>query len=139
MTKRLDELIQDIRQRFHGPAFEQKNKTKQPPADEEAGDGDVLIVAHGHILRAFAMRWVGRKLTDGVSLILEGKSSGLRNYSALLAYHRSKGFADMDSSWRGWNVEVIFTYARTGRVRRIESADFVPSYEHDKIEEPAIL
>ena len=36
--------------------------------------GDVLIVAHGHILRAFAMRWVGRELTDGVSLLLEGRS-----------------------------------------------------------------
>ncbi len=34
--------------------------------------GDVLIVAHGHILRAFAMRWVGRELTEGVSLLLEG-------------------------------------------------------------------
>jgi len=43
-------------------------------AKDEATCGDVLIVAHGHILRAFAMRWVGRELTDGVSLLLEGKS-----------------------------------------------------------------
>lgn len=43
-------------------------------AKDEAACGDVLIVAHGHILRAFAMRWVGRELTDGVSLLLEGKS-----------------------------------------------------------------
>lgn len=34
---------------------------------------DVLLVAHGHILRAFAMRWIKRELTEGVSLLLEGK------------------------------------------------------------------
>ena len=47
----------------------------QPKGD--AACGDVLIVAHGHILRAFAMRWVGRELTEGVSLLLEGKSRSL--------------------------------------------------------------
>ncbi len=36
------------------------------------GCGDVLVVAHGHVLRAFAMRWIGRELTEGVGLILEG-------------------------------------------------------------------
>lgn len=34
--------------------------------------GDVLVVAHGHILRAFAMRWIGKELDEGVALILEG-------------------------------------------------------------------
>ena len=59
---RLDELIGDIRKRFHEPAMEK-------------GDGcaDVLVVAHGHILRAFAMRWIGRAFTEGVSLLLEGE------------------------------------------------------------------
>ncbi len=66
MTKRLDGLITDIRSRFHEQCMRQ--------AKDEATCGDVLIVAHGHILRAFAMRWVGRELTDGVSLLLEGKS-----------------------------------------------------------------
>lgn len=42
---------------------------------EERQSGDVLIVAHGHILRAFAMRWIGKGLTEGISLLLEGKSS----------------------------------------------------------------
>lgn len=62
---RLDGLIGDIRKRFHGPAM----------ANEEGGEGcaDVLVVAHGHILRAFAMRWIGRGLTEGVSLLLEGE------------------------------------------------------------------
>ena len=64
VTKRLDRLISDIRSRFHSSAIGKPR--------EEAVGGDVLLVAHGHILRAFAMRWVGRKLTDGVSLLLEG-------------------------------------------------------------------
>lgn len=64
VTKRLDELIDDIRTRFHNEAI---GKPKG-----EAPISDVLIVAHGHILRAFAMRWIGRELTDGVSLLLEG-------------------------------------------------------------------
>jgi broad specificity phosphatase PhoE len=66
---RLDELITDIRIRFHKPAMS---------ADKDiAPCADVLIVAHGHILRAFAMRWIGRQLTDGVSLLLEGESESL--------------------------------------------------------------
>ena len=40
--------------------------------DQKPPCGDVLLVGHGHILRAFAMRWIGRELTEGVSLLLEG-------------------------------------------------------------------
>ena len=65
VTKRLDRLIHDIRSRFHDKAI---GKPKG-----EAPISDVLLVAHGHILRAFAMRWIGRELTNGVSLLLEGK------------------------------------------------------------------
>ena len=67
VTKRLDRLIKDIRMRFHDEAIG-KPKGEAPVCD-------VLLVAHGHILRAFAMRWIGRELTDGVSLLLEGMSS----------------------------------------------------------------
>lgn len=66
VTDRLDELINDLRIRFHKPAMSADK--------DDAPCGDVLIVAHGHILRAFAMRWIGRQLTDGVSLLLERKS-----------------------------------------------------------------
>ncbi len=66
---RLDELISDIRTRFHKPAMSADR--------DDALCADVLIVAHGHILRAFAMRWIGRQLTDGVSLLLEGESETL--------------------------------------------------------------
>lgn len=66
VTKRLDRLINDIRTRYHDAAI---GKPKG-----EAPISDVLLVGHGHILRAFAMRWVGNELTEGVSLLLEGTS-----------------------------------------------------------------
>jgi broad specificity phosphatase PhoE len=37
-------------------------------------------VAHGHILRAFAARWVGKKLEDNPSLILEAGGVGTLSY-----------------------------------------------------------
>ena len=64
VTERVDRVIRDIRERFHEGVLREKG-----------GCGDVLLVAHGHILRAFAMRWIGRELTEGVGLILEGMSS----------------------------------------------------------------
>ncbi|KAI4092840.1 MAG: hypothetical protein LQ344_003205 [Seirophora lacunosa] len=60
ITERLDRLIDDIRTRFHEKAIGQPS----PPSD-------VLLVAHGHILRAFAMRWIKRELTEGVSLFID--------------------------------------------------------------------
>ena len=63
VTRRLDRLIADLRRRVHEPAIE-------APAGSQAAS-DVLLVAHGHILRAFAMRWVGKRLEDGPSLLLE--------------------------------------------------------------------
>ncbi|KAL8826858.1 MAG: hypothetical protein Q9170_007241 [Blastenia crenularia] len=67
VTKRLDRLIDDIRLRFHEKTIGKPKTTDKP--------SDVLVVAHGHILRAFAMRWIKRELTDGVSLLLEGEYS----------------------------------------------------------------
>ena len=62
-------MIRDIRGRWHEGVLEKRG-----------GCGDVLLVAHGHILRAFAMRWIGRELTEGVGLILEGMSSFSLSY-----------------------------------------------------------
>ncbi len=50
-------------------------------AREGEGDGeevpaDVLLVAHGHILRAFAMRWVGKALPDNPAFSLEAGGVG---------------------------------------------------------------
>ena len=53
---------------------------------QQGKSADILLVAHGHILRAFAMRWIGRELTDGVALLLEGSS--ITHMSLFLSQHR---------------------------------------------------
>lgn len=106
VTERLDRLIGEIRRRFHDGVIG-KPKGEGPASD-------VLVVAHGHILRAFAMRWIGRELTDGVSLLLEGMlSSFFFSFSSLLIL-------------RCANVLVA------GGVGTM-------SYEHRSLHEPAIL
>ncbi|KAF4304751.1 Histidine phosphatase superfamily clade-1 [Botryosphaeria dothidea] len=72
VSKRLDELIQDIRARFHGPAIGKSRKEVEPH--------DVLIVAHGHILRAFAARWIGKDVSENPALILEAGGVGTLSY-----------------------------------------------------------
>ncbi|KAL4805851.1 histidine phosphatase superfamily [Aspergillus unguis] len=69
VIKRLDTLIAEIREKHHKPAL----------SGESDEGGDVLIVAHGHILRAFAMRWTGRPLTE-TALILEAGGVGTLSY-----------------------------------------------------------
>ncbi|KAI7345316.1 phosphoglycerate mutase-like protein [Hortaea werneckii] len=73
ITARLDELISDIRHRFHSHAIGKPKGTVNEPFD-------VLIVAHGHILRALAGRWVGRNIADNPSLILEAGGVGTLSY-----------------------------------------------------------
>ncbi|KAJ5919226.1 hypothetical protein N7466_010169 [Penicillium verhagenii] len=69
VMRRLDALIAEIRYKYQQPCFENPDSPK----------GDVLVVAHGHILRAFAMRWVGKSLTE-TSFILEAGSVGTLSY-----------------------------------------------------------
>ncbi|CAG8971114.1 hypothetical protein HYALB_00008591 [Hymenoscyphus albidus] len=72
ITTRLDRLISTIREKYHSPCI------GKPLSDKPAGD--VLLVAHGHILRAFAMRWVGSTLQDGPSFLLEAGGVGTLSY-----------------------------------------------------------
>lgn len=74
VNERCDRLIKEIRERFHAPAL---NKPKEDPDAECA---DVLIVAHGHILRAFAQRWTGLSLHEGPSFLLEAGGVGTLSY-----------------------------------------------------------
>jgi sedoheptulose-bisphosphatase len=72
INARLDRVIKEIRDRFHAPAIG-KPKDQAPPCD-------VLIVAHGHILRALAARWVGKDVKDNPALILEAGGVGTLRY-----------------------------------------------------------
>lgn len=69
ITERLDRLILEIRDKWQAPAMENNNE-----------NGDVLIVAHGHILRAFAQRWAGKALHDGPTFLLEAGGVGTLSY-----------------------------------------------------------
>ncbi|KAJ5110106.1 histidine phosphatase superfamily [Penicillium argentinense] len=68
IVARLDALIAEIKEKFHNPVLQDGN-----------AKGDVLVVAHGHILRAFAMRWIGKPLTE-TSLILDAGGVGTLSY-----------------------------------------------------------
>ncbi|KAK0936712.1 Sedoheptulose 1,7-bisphosphatase [Friedmanniomyces endolithicus] len=73
ITARLDALIADIRSRFHSHAIgKTKGSVKEPY--------DVLVVAHGHILRAFAGRWIAKNIADNPSLILDAGGVGTLSY-----------------------------------------------------------
>ncbi|KAF2258722.1 phosphoglycerate mutase family protein-like protein [Lojkania enalia] len=76
VTRRLDELIKEIRERWHEGHFGKDAGWK----GKEGVPNDVLIVAHGHILRSFAARWIGRPLQDNPSLILEAGGVGTLSY-----------------------------------------------------------
>ncbi|KAK4239104.1 histidine phosphatase superfamily [Achaetomium macrosporum] len=73
ITERLDRLIKEIREKWHAPVMDQPN-------GQGRGNGDVLIVAHGHILRAFAQRWAGQSLHGGPSFLLEAGGVGTLSY-----------------------------------------------------------
>ena len=72
VTTRIDRLIKEIREKFHAPVIGKPKGTAAP--------GDVLLVAHGHILRAFAMRWAGKTLQDGPIFLLEAGGVGTLSY-----------------------------------------------------------
>ena len=70
INNRLDRLIKSIREKWHAHALD------QPLGSPDARRGDVLIVAHGHILRAFAQRWTGSTLHEGPLFLLEAGGVG---------------------------------------------------------------
>ncbi|KAI0805479.1 phosphoglycerate mutase [Xylaria sp. FL0064] len=73
VTRRVDGLIAEIREKYHAPVIGK-------PKDATGPCGDILIVAHGHILRAFAMRWVGKTLPEGPTFLLEAGGIGTLSY-----------------------------------------------------------
>lgn len=68
VTKRVDDLISEIREEHHRPCIGKNGES-----------GDVVVVAHGHILRVFAMRWIGQPLSE-TRLIMEAGGVGTLSY-----------------------------------------------------------
>lgn len=73
ITERVDRLIGRIRREFHAPAIGMAKGEVHKPYD-------VLIVAHGHVLRALAGRWIGQDIARNPSLILEAGGVGTLSY-----------------------------------------------------------
>ncbi|KAF2749181.1 phosphoglycerate mutase family protein-like protein [Sporormia fimetaria CBS 119925] len=69
VAERVDSLIREIREKWHEGRFGERGRPN-----------DVLLVAHGHVLRALAARWVGVELEKGPSLILEAGGVGTLSY-----------------------------------------------------------
>lgn len=74
IKKRLDELIKEIRDKYHKPVIGKKEED----LEKDGTHGDVLVVGHGHILRAFAMRWIGKSLEETAFLMEAGGVGTLR-------------------------------------------------------------
>ena len=70
VTERLDNLIEEIHA-IQGPYM-------------HGGEAcNVMLVAHGHILRAFVKRWLQHPLEMPLSLMLEPGGIGVLRYSIL--------------------------------------------------------
>lgn len=72
VTSRVDSLISEIREQHHKPYIGKQE-------DSTGCSGDVVVVAHGHILRVFAMRWIEKPLED-TRLIMEAGGVGTLSY-----------------------------------------------------------
>jgi sedoheptulose-bisphosphatase len=72
VIERVDRLIKEIREQYH-------SKVIGRPKKETGGKGDVLVVGHGHILRAFAIRWIGKPLTE-TAFLMEAGGVGTLSY-----------------------------------------------------------
>jgi broad specificity phosphatase PhoE len=69
VTKRLDDLIARIRE-IQAPFMNDDGKNAR----------HVVIIAHGHSLRAFAKRWIGFELQTRLPMMLEPGAVGVMSY-----------------------------------------------------------
>lgn len=73
VSARIDELIRHIRAKHHAPAFEAQKRGEKVASD-------VLLVAHGHILRGFGARWIDATVSTARSLQLDAGGIGVLSY-----------------------------------------------------------
>lgn len=67
VTTRIDDLIEKIR-------------ALQRPHMKDGVASDVILVAHGHLTRAFAKRWLGYPMEFPLSLMMEPGGVGILSY-----------------------------------------------------------
>lgn len=69
VAARIDRLIREIRE-LQAPLM----------ADAATGPKDIVLVAHGHLTRAFARRWLGYEMAFPLSLMMEPGGVGVLSY-----------------------------------------------------------
>jgi broad specificity phosphatase PhoE len=67
VTSRLDRIIAQIKE-IQGPHMHGEKGV------------DIILIAHGHILRAFAKRWIGFPLSQSLPMMLEPGAVGVLSY-----------------------------------------------------------
>lgn len=67
MAARVDALIKEIRE-------------LQAPHMHDDAPKDIVLVAHGHLTRAFAKRWLGYPMEFPLSLMMEPGGVGVLSY-----------------------------------------------------------
>lgn len=73
VQQRCDDLIKLIRSRHHEPFFNNASK-------DSIERPDVLLVAHGHILRGFGARWLNLEISQARALQLDAGGVGILSY-----------------------------------------------------------
>jgi len=71
IIERVDRLINEIKMTYHKPVIGKPRDAKVK--------GDVLVVGHGHILRAFAIRWINKPLSE-TAFLMEAGGVGTLSY-----------------------------------------------------------
>ncbi|KAK6333265.1 hypothetical protein TWF718_011085 [Orbilia javanica] len=85
VSDRVDRIIKKIREENHKAVYDAHEKCISTGQDHHLDDPelkapDVLFVAHGHLLRALAARWLGLEIANGKNLQLDAGGVGLLSY-----------------------------------------------------------
>ncbi|KAK6354801.1 hypothetical protein TWF696_003934 [Orbilia brochopaga] len=85
VADRVDVLIRRIREEHHKVVYDAHERCISTGQDHHLDDPvvktpDVLFVAHGHVLRALAARWLGLGIAHGKNLQLDAGGVGLLSY-----------------------------------------------------------
>ncbi|KAF3936927.1 hypothetical protein ABW19_dt0207243 [Dactylella cylindrospora] len=85
VSDRVDKMVRLVRFEHHKAVYDAHEKCVSTGEDEHMKGAhiekpDVLFVAHGHILRALAARWLGLHIENGRNLQLDAGGVGLLSY-----------------------------------------------------------
>ena len=70
VSDRLDKLIEEMKDLL-------KSQSKRTEGTATGSPGNILCVAHGHILSALALRWAEQPLENGMRLLIDTAGVGV--------------------------------------------------------------